>query len=137
VLPGLSRSRGPQAEECQNDQPQEAGPATDYECRLLADMIVTVFRSRLRADAYDNGYAETAEHLESKAQSMPGFVSFKTFVAEDGERVSIVEFEDWASHDAWRDDPEHRHGQKLGRSDFYAEYAISVCERVRHRTFES
>ncbi|MCE5292613.1 MAG: antibiotic biosynthesis monooxygenase [Nocardiaceae bacterium] len=99
-------------------------------------MIVTVFRSRLRPDAVANGYDETSDYLEDKARSMPGFVSIKTFVAADGERVSIVEFESLEAHDAWRMDAEHRRGQELGRSSFYANYEISVCERIRHRHFE-
>lgn len=99
-------------------------------------MIVTVFRSRLRPDAVANGYDETADYLEDKARSMPGFVSIKTFVAEDGERVSVVEFENLAAQDAWRKDAEHRRGQELGRSSFYSEYDISVCERIRHARFD-
>ncbi|CAM3957979.1 antibiotic biosynthesis monooxygenase family protein [Smaragdicoccus niigatensis] len=98
-------------------------------------MIVTVFRSRLRSDAAANGYDETADYLEDKARTMPGFVSIKTFVAEDGERVSIVEFENLESHDVWRRDVDHRRGQELGRSSFYADYEISVCERIRHAQF--
>ena len=98
-------------------------------------MIVTVFRSRLRPDALANGYDETSDYLEDEAQSLPGFVSIKTFVAEDGERVSIVEFENLAAQDAWRTDVDHRRGQELGRTTFYSEYEISVCERLRYAQF--
>ncbi len=105
--------------------------------RLTEGMIITVFRSRLRADAVANGYEHTAEVLEVTARSMPGFVSFKTFVADDGERVSIVEFDSLPAHDAWRDDLDHRRGQGLGRSGFYAEYDITVAERIRHAAFRA
>ena len=71
-------------------------------------MIVTVFRSRLRADAAATGYAALAAAIEQRARSMPGFIDFKTFTAGDGERVSIVIFDSIEHHDAWRDDPEHR-----------------------------
>jgi heme-degrading monooxygenase HmoA len=96
--------------------------------------IVTVFRSRLRADASD-GYDETADEMERHAREMPGFVEFKTFVAPDGERVSLVVFASRAAHDAWRDDPRHRLAQKRGRADWYAEYWIQVCELVHERRF--
>src|SRR5215510_4400498 len=96
--------------------------------------IVTVFRSRLRDDRAD-GYEDTADEMEQRARSLPGFVDFKTFVAADGERVSLITFADRASHDAWRDDPEHREAQRRGRHDWYAEYAIQVCEQLVTRTF--
>jgi len=95
--------------------------------------VVTVFRSRLRADAGD-AYARTASELERCARAMPGFVDFKTFVADDGERVSLVTFESRAAHDAWRDDPRHREAQARGRDRWYAEYRIQVCELVAERS---
>ena len=61
---------------------------------------------------------------------MPGFISIKTFTAEDGERVSIVEFDKQANHDAWRN-PEHREAQHLGREKFYSEFQIQVCRVER------
>jgi heme-degrading monooxygenase HmoA len=96
--------------------------------------IVTVFRSRLRADA-EPGYEETAAAMEARARRAPGFVDFKTFVADDGERVSLITFESRAAHDTWRDDPEHVDAQRRGVADWYAEYRIQVCEVVRERTF--
>jgi heme-degrading monooxygenase HmoA len=46
-----------------------------------------------------------AQEMEAGARAMPGFVDFKTFVAEDGEQVSVVNFGSPAAHRAWRDDP--------------------------------
>jgi heme-degrading monooxygenase HmoA len=96
--------------------------------------MVTVFRSRLRADA-DDEYARTAAEMERYAREVPGFVDFKQFVADDGERVSLVTFASRAAHDAWRDDPRHRAAQQRGREHWYAEYRIQVCELVAERTF--
>lgn len=94
---------------------------------------VTVFRSRLRGDAH--GYEEAAVAMEARARRAPGFVDFKTFVAADGERVSIIVFASAAHHDAWRDDPEHREAQRRGREGWYTEYTISVCDLVAERRF--
>jgi heme-degrading monooxygenase HmoA len=88
-------------------------------------MIVTVFRSRLRPEHADE-YAAVAERIHDLATRQPGFVSIKTFAADDGERVSIVAFEDWATHDAWRAHPEHLEAQRLGRERFYSEYSIQA-----------
>ncbi len=101
-----------------------------------AQPIVTVFRSRLRGDAEANGYAELATQMDGRARHMPGFLDFKTFAAEDGERLSLVTFDTLAHHDAWRDDPEHRLAQRRGREAFYAEYTISVCRELAQRHFE-
>ncbi len=95
-------------------------------------MILTIFRSRLRPEHLDE-YREVAERIHALAVAMPGFVSIKTFTAEDGERVSIVEFATREAHNAWRDHPEHREAQRLGRERFYSEFSIRVCEVVRER----
>lgn len=97
--------------------------------------VVTVFRSRLRPDAETHGYGELAAAMEERARSMPGFVDFKTFVAADGERVSIVVFDSAGHQAAWREDPEHRVAQRRGRESFYDEYLISVCDERRHTSF--
>ena len=94
--------------------------------------IVTVFRSRLRPEAAELGYFELAERMEARARAMPGFIEFKTFAADDGERVSVIVFDSFEHQAAWRNDSEHRSAQRRGRQEFYAEYSISVCEE--HRT---
>jgi heme-degrading monooxygenase HmoA len=96
--------------------------------------VVTTFRSRLRADAAD-GFARTAAEMERHAREMPGFVDFKEFVADDGERVSIIVFASREAHDAWRDDPRHRAAQARGRADWYSEYSIQVCDLVAKHEF--
>lgn len=98
--------------------------------------IVTVFRSRLRDDAVDNGYPALADEMGERVESMPGFVEYKTFTAPDGERVTIAIFDSAEHQQGWREDPEHRKAQQRGRRDLYASYEISVCEEVSHRTFQ-
>ncbi len=97
-------------------------------------MIVTVFRSRLKATAQP-GYGTTAQRMSELARAMPGYISHKSFVAEDGERVTIVEFADQASHDAWRRHAEHGAAQGHGRKHFYSEYKVQVCEVKRESVF--
>ena len=99
----------------------------------LDERVLTVFRSRLRADAAD--YPATSEHMEELARAMPGFIDIKTFTAEDGERVSVVMFESPETQAAWRLHPEHREVQRQGRQEFYDSYAIQVCRIVSERSF--
>ena len=97
--------------------------------------VVTVFRSRLREP--HEGYEEVADEMEAAARAMPGFVDFKTFTADDGERVSIVVFDSPESHAAWRDDARHRAAQQRGRQEWYAEYRIQVCSLEHEHTFRN
>jgi heme-degrading monooxygenase HmoA len=97
-------------------------------------MIVTVFRSRLKPDA-DPAYGEWAERMSRLAATMPGYVSHKGFVAPDGERVMIVEFESDEAQRAWRLHPDHVAAQKKGRMDFYAEYRLQICRVERESVF--
>ena len=69
------------------------------------------------------------------ASAMPGFVSYKDFSAEDGESVSIVEFESQATLQAWRMHPEHVQAQQRGREAMFDSYRIQVCETVRDYAF--
>jgi len=93
--------------------------------KFLPGQVVTVFRSRLD-DAHAKEYAELAPRIAALAGTMPGLVDVKSFQADDGERVTIVTFADEESHRAWRDHPEHRRAQELGRSRYYSTWSTQV-----------
>ena len=97
-------------------------------------MIVTIFRNRLKTDNVEE-YYETAGRMSEIARSMPGYVSHKTFTAEDGERVTIVEFADEESQRAWSTEVRHQEAKKRGRAAFYTEYKLQVCEVKREHAF--
>ena len=99
-------------------------------------MVVTVFRSRLDPAHLDE-YYKTAGRMSEMAKTMPGYVSHKSFTAEDGERVTIVEFADAASQEAWRTRLEHVQAQQKGRREFYTEYKLQVCEVLRESVFKA
>ena len=93
-------------------------------------MVVIVFRSRVRPENAQAYYA-LADKMETLAREMPGFISIKGFSAEDGEHVSIHEWETPEQLRAWREHPEHRQTQQLGRELFYEEYTLHVCDGPR------
>jgi heme-degrading monooxygenase HmoA len=96
--------------------------------------IVTIFRNRLNPDHLQEYYA-TSETMHELASHQPGFIDAKTFTSPDGERVTIVTFADRESHDAWRRHAEHRDAQRRGRSEFYAEFSLTVAEVVKVTAF--
>ena len=97
-------------------------------------MIVTVFRSRLRPGVRDE-YVALANRMAELAATMPGYVSHKGFFADDGERVTVVEFESEEGMRAWRMHPEHRAAQRKARERYYSEYHIQICEVTRDSHF--
>jgi antibiotic biosynthesis monooxygenase (ABM) superfamily enzyme len=82
-------------------------------------MIVTVFRSRLRPGVREE-YVALVEKIAAIAKTMPGYISHKGFFADDGERVTIVEFEHEEGMRAWR-----------------TEYHVQVCRLDRESKFKA
>ena len=99
-------------------------------------MIVTVFRSRLRPGVGED-YRAMLRRMIELAESMPGYVSHKDFTADDGERVTIVEFEHEEGQLAWRTNAEHHAAQKLARQKYYTEYHIQVCTLDHETKFKA
>jgi heme-degrading monooxygenase HmoA len=97
-------------------------------------MVLTVFRSRLRSEALQ-AYQPAATRMSELARTMPGYLSHKTFTADDGERVTLVEFESEAAQRVWAMHPEHLEAQKRGRTEFYSEFRIQVCSVVRESRY--
>jgi len=98
-------------------------------------MVMTVFRSRLRQE-HAAEFQALADRMLTLARAMPGFVSYKSFKSEDGERCSTIEFDTPRHLRAWREHPQHREAQQLGRERFYAEYSLHVGEMERHADFK-
>jgi len=97
-------------------------------------MIVVLFRSRLTGAAGED-YRATDAHLAERARSAEGFVDVKAYTAEDGERLTIVRWRDLETLKKWREDPEHRAAQALGRARWYAHYELEIAEVVRESRF--
>jgi heme-degrading monooxygenase HmoA len=81
-------------------------------------------------------YVTLVDRMVELAASMPGYISHKGFFAEDGERVTIVEFESEEAQRAWRMQPEHREAQKKAREVYYESYSVQVCEVKREAKFD-
>jgi len=99
-------------------------------------VVVTIFRSRLKPENQQE-YYEWAARMSALAKTMPGYVSHKGFVAEDGERVTLVEFADEASQRAWATNLQHVEAKKKGRADFYTEYKLQICRIERESSFSA
>ena len=97
-------------------------------------MVIALFRSRLRTGIGPE-FNGLAERMLEIARAMPGFLSYKVYVAEDGERCSVIEFDSPENLRAWREHPDHRAAQTKGRERFYEEYTLHVAEPERESRF--
>jgi len=90
-------------------------------------MIVTVFRHRLNPDTRPE-YDALLTRIVELSKTIPGYVSQKRFTADDGERVTIVEFATEEGQQAWATHPEHVEAMKLGHLKLYTDFKIQVCD---------
>jgi len=98
-------------------------------------MFLVVFRNHKRADIDYAEYEAEAERMLELAQAQPGYLSFKSYAAEDGEVIALSEWEDEASARAWGRVAEHRATQQRGRSAYYENYTLFACPDPRIHRF--
>ena len=103
---------------------------------VLIMTIVTVFRSRLR-EGVESDYEKVALEMSSAVSRVDGFIDQRFYVADDGERVTIVRFRDAESQRRWAQHSGHREAQRRGREEFYSWYDLSVSEEVSGHDFNS
>lgn len=98
-------------------------------------MFLLVFRNRKRPGFDRAAYEADAVRMEALAQGQPGFLSFKSYVAGDGEVVALSEWTDEASARAWGRVESHVGVQARGRSEYYADCTLFACAEPRIRRF--
>lgn len=99
-------------------------------------MIVSVIRSHLKSGVLDE-YGSIAQQMSDLAVTMPGYISHKGFVGEDGERLTIVEFESEEALQNWKVHPEHLNAKRLGYTKFYSAFRFQVCKVISAREWVS
>ncbi|MEN9718321.1 MAG: hypothetical protein RIQ99_1199 [Pseudomonadota bacterium] len=98
-------------------------------------MFLVVFRNRKRNRIDSAAYGADAAWMEQLARAQPGFISFKSYTADDGEVVALSE---WTSADAaraWGSHPDHAATQARGRTEFYQDYTLFTCDNPRTHHF--
>jgi heme-degrading monooxygenase HmoA len=94
-------------------------------------VVLVVFGTRMRDDADLEEYARDSRRMRELVQEIPGFISIKGFVGEDGEEISIARFESDEAVKLWRSHPEHLLTQRRAREAFYASYWVQVTTTIR------
>ncbi|MGN6500300.1 MAG: antibiotic biosynthesis monooxygenase family protein, partial [Tsuneonella sp.] len=80
-------------------------------------------------------YEAEAAAMEAMAAAQRGFLSFKSYAAEDGEVIALSEWADEAAARAWGRVAEHRAVQARGRAAYYESYTLFGCDSPRIHRF--
>lgn len=100
-------------------------------------MYLVVFRNHKRSDIDLAQYDVEADRMLDLASSQPGFLSFKSYAADDDEVIALSEWESEEAARAWGKLAEHRVAQANGRSDYYASYTLFGCDNPRVHNFKA
>jgi heme-degrading monooxygenase HmoA len=98
-------------------------------------MMLVAFRSKL-TDVAGDDYARMATAMEAHARTFQGFVEAKDYLAHDGERLTLVWWQDAETLQVWATDARHRLAQATGRERWYEYYKMDVAEITRVSSFE-
>lgn len=98
-------------------------------------MIAMIFEFWFDPDdraTYEEYLAESAK-LRELLPAVDGFEGIERFesVGEPGRFVAIGFFRDEDSVTAWRNTPQHRRAQALGRGRFFTGYRLRMAEVIR------
>ncbi len=102
----------------------------------MDDRRLIVFRSRVRAE-HAGEYERRAEDIARLAVAARGFVSAKDYVADDGERLALIEWNSATELAQWREHVDHVAAQRDGRAKYYAMYHLQICRELRSTRFDT
>ena len=91
-------------------------------------MYAVIFSAKIKK--IDDEYFTTAKKMRSLAMEKYGCTEFKA-VTEGEEEIAISYWPGEENIQAWKNDPDHMHAQKLGRERWYSEYQVQVVEVER------
>ena len=97
---------------------------------MIGEMIV-IGDLKLREGASIDEHNRLGEGMYGIVSRMPGFLSIKSFKAEDGEEITVFRFASEEALEAWRTHPEHVETMKRGHAEFYVSGHLQICKVIR------
>jgi heme-degrading monooxygenase HmoA len=70
-------------------------------------MVITLFGDIVVREGMEEREAAIADGLRPVLEAMPGFVSMKSYRADDGEELGVIRFDSRESLDAWMSEEAH------------------------------
>ena len=97
-------------------------------------MYAVIFKATTKQ--LDDEYSQTSARMRELAKSKYGCEEFVS--AQEGDQEIAISY--WHSEQdiqAWKDDPEHRRAQALGKTRWYQSYRVEVVQILRSYQGES
>lgn len=98
-------------------------------------MVAMIFEFTANDEHFEE-YMREAAALRPLVSSIKGFISVERFESKTtpGKYVSIGFFEDENALREWRNMPEHRRVQQLGRARLFQDYRLRIASVIRDYT---
>lgn len=93
--------------------------------------VIVIGELKLRDSADLSDYNRLGERMYGIVSQIPGFLSVKSFKADDGEEVSVFRFASEEALEAWRTHPDHVETMRRGHAEFYAKVFLQICRVIR------
>ena len=84
--------------------------------------------------AIEDGYKETALHMEKLAKQVEGYLGMET--ARDEINITVSYWESLDSISNWKNQIDHLKAQQLGKKKWYQSYTIRITKVEREYSFE-
>lgn len=83
-------------------------------------------------------YVQQSAKMRSLVATVDGFVSIEGFASKSDPRkvLALAYFRDEEAVQQWRNSPQHRAVQQLGRSRYFTDYRLRMAEVVRDYTMQ-
>jgi heme-degrading monooxygenase HmoA len=90
-------------------------------------MVLTVFGVTWKEGADLHRELALSQRMAEVVSRRPGFISYKSYTAADGDTIGIIRFDSRQALKAWRNDLAHQTAWKEA-PDFYHEFWVQNCE---------
>jgi heme-degrading monooxygenase HmoA len=76
-------------------------------------------------------YEKLNQQLAEMVKTIPGFKRIESIADANGNGVSISYWDSLESIQAWKNNSTHLFAQSKGKSDWYQDYSVEICEVLR------
>lgn len=98
-------------------------------------MVIVIFEYVIKEDQAER-YFETATKLVPLVETFDGFLGVERYQSrtQPNKYLSLVYWRDEAAIEPWRNHPNHRAAQELGKAEIFEDFRITVVDTLRSYT---
>lgn len=93
-------------------------------------MFAVIFKTK-RQLPMPQEYGDLNRQLAELAKSQPGFIKSESVADTNGNGISVVYWEALDAIRAWKENPLHLYAQHKGKTEWYKDYSVEICEIIR------